>query len=116
MAIEVGGRKVDLIIARIQEADEIPEYATILEPTFLVKTDDKKKVANEIARKVIEIISDEFDTYDKNKVPKDMLALREFIVELLENPPIDPEHWTTLLPSEIAYVTIEPYKITDVIE
>ena len=113
--MKVGGRKVDLITVRIRDANNIPEYATVLEPTFLVRTEDKEKVAEEISRKIIEIIDEEFG-YEDGESEEDRRAIRKFLVDVLEEPPEEPEKWTILLPSEIAYVGIDLYALTGVIE
>lgn len=113
--MKVTGRKVDLITVRIRDASEIPEYASVFEPTFLIKTDDKNKTADEIAKRVVEIIDEEFGYEDGEKI-RDYEALREFIRIVLEEPPEEPEKWTILLPSEIVYATVELFTLTGVIE
>ncbi len=117
MAIEVGGKKVDAIVVRIEEASEVPEYRTVLEPLYIIKSDDVRKVAKEIAWDVARILTEEFDAYESNMEEiNDYRIIRKHIESVLKNPPIYPEQWTVLPPSEIAYITVIPYKVTKVIE
>lgn len=114
--LEVKGRKIGAIVVRIEEASEVPEYRTVLEPLYIIKSDDVRKVAKEIAQDVARILTEEFDAYESTMEEiNDYTIIRGHIEKVLTEPPEEPEKWTILPISGVAYITVIPYEITKVI-